>query len=90
MRYLNFNYYDDNTSFVLKNESDELANLLTQFFALNDYSLSEDLIVSKVNKAQAYDLNWWIGLKEEYFSCVDDEPEEYEIFVKIRAMVKWD
>lgn len=58
MRYLNFNYYDDNTSFILKNESDGLANLLTQFFTLSGYTLSEDLIVSKVNKAQAYDLDW--------------------------------
>ena len=88
MRYLNFNYYDDNTSFLLQNESDELANLLTQFFTLSRYSLSEDLIVSKVNKAQAYDLDWWIGLREEYFSCVDDEVEAYEVFMKIKDMVK--
>ena len=85
MRYLNFNYYDDNTSFILQNESDDLANLLTQFFTLSKYTLSEDLIV---NKAQAYDLHWWIGLKEEYFSCVDDEEDKYEIFLKIKEMVK--
>ncbi len=88
MRYLNFNYYDDNTSFLLQDESDDLANLLTQFFKLNNYTLSEDLIVSKVNKANAYDLNWWIGLKEEYFSCVDDEHELYEVFLRIKEMVK--
>ncbi len=88
MRYLNFNYYDDNTSFILQNESDELANLLIQFFKINNYTLSEDLIVSKVNKAQAYDLDWWIVLKEEYFSCVGDELEAYEVFLKIKEMVK--
>ena len=57
MRYLNFNYYDDNTSFLLQDESDELANLVKQFFTLSKYTLNEDLIVSKVNKAQAYDLD---------------------------------
>ena len=88
MIYLNFNYYDDNTSFILQNESDELANLLIQFFKLNGYTLSEDLIVSKVNKAQAYDLDLWIGLKEEYFSCVGDEVDTYEVFMKIKEMVK--
>ena len=89
MRYLNFNYYDDNTSFILQNESDELANLLTQFFKLKRYALSEDLIVSKVNnKGQAYRLETQIYIMDGYFSCVDDEPERYEVFMKIKEEMK--
>ena len=87
MRYLNFNYYDDNTSFVLQNESDELANLLIQFFKLKRYELSEDLIVSHINKSEADRLEIWIEEMEEYFSCVDDEPEVYEVFNKIKEMI---
>ena len=88
MRYLNFNYYDDNTSFILQNESEELTNLLIQFFKLKRYALSEDLIVSNINKSEADTLEIWIEEMEEYFSEVyDDEIERYEVFMKIKEMI---
>lgn len=89
MRYLNFNYYDDNTSFILQNESDDLANLLTQFFKLKRYVLSEDFIVSHINKSEADTLEIWIEDMEEYFNEVyDDEMERYDVFMKIKEMVE--
>jgi len=91
MRYLNFVYYDDAHSFLLENESDELANLIVQFKKLNKYELVADLIVSEVKCAKYCDkLEDWIKeLEDEYFPYMDDDTKgEYEIFIKIKEMIE--
>ena len=91
MRFLHFEYYDDRNLFILDNESDELAKLITQFQKLNKYSLIQDLIVTRVNHSEYCNkLEDWIKeLEEGYFPYRDeDDAEKYQIFIKIKGLVE--
>lgn len=92
MRYLHFVYYDDNHTFLLDNESDELANLIVEFEKLHcKYELVADLIVSEVKCVKYYDkLEDWIkDLEENYFPYTDEDSlREYIIFEKIKELIK--
>ena len=91
MRYLLFVYYDDYNLFMLDNESDELAKLITKFQKLNKYELVQDLIVSKVNQSRYCDkIEEWIKEFEEYYLPYmdEDDKEKYEVFMKIKELVK--
>ena len=91
MRFLYFEYYDDINLFMLDNESDELAKLITQFQKLNKYELVQDLIVSKVNHSRYCDkIEEWIKEFEEYYLPYMDEydKEKYDVFMKIKELVK--
>ena len=90
MRFLYFEYYDDRNLFMLENESDELAKLITQFQKLNKYELVQDLIVSKFNQSRYCDKveDWIKELEEEYFPYRDeDDNEKYEVFLKIKELI---
>jgi len=90
MRYLHFVFYDDSNSFMLENESDELAKLIIQFQNLNKYELIQDLIVSKVNHSMYCDkIEEWIKEFEEYYLPYmdEDDKEKYEVFIKIKELV---
>lgn len=91
MRFLYFEYYDDRNLFMLENESDELAKLITKFQKLNKYELVQDLIVSKVNQSRYCDkIEEWIKEFEEYYLPYmdEDDKEKYEVFMKIKELVK--
>ena len=91
MRFLYFEYYDDRNLFMLENESDELAKLITQFQKLNKYELVQDLIVSKVNQSRYCDkIEEWIKEFEEYYLPYmdEDDKEKYQIFIKIKELVE--
>lgn len=92
MRYLNFAYYDDNDLLLLDSESDELTELVIQFKKLSKYELVQDLIVTKVNKiTNCYRIQDWVEeLDEDYFRCLNGIKGEYEIFIKIKEMIKND
>ena len=90
MRFLHFEYYDDRNLFMLDNESDELAKLITQFQKLNRYSLVQDLIVTKVNHSEYCDkIEEWIKeFEEDYLPYMDeDDKDKYEVFLKIKELV---
>ena len=91
MRFLHFEYYDDRNLFMLENESDELAKLITKFQKLNKYELVQDLIVSKVNQSRYCDkIEDWIKEFEEYYLPYmdEDDKEKYDVFMKIKELVK--
>ena len=91
MRFLYFEYYDDRNLFMLENESDELAKLITKFQKLNKYELVQDLIVSKVNQSRYCDkIEEWIKEFEEYYLPYmdEDDKEKYDVFMKIKELVK--
>ena len=90
MRFLYFEYYDDRNLFMLENESDELAKLITKFQKLNKYELVQDLIVSKVNQSRYCDkIEEWIKEFEEYYLpyMEEDDKAKYEAFLKIKELV---